>query len=85
MVATDIGGLRGYFGNDDVRYVPPADPVALRAALRAVAGDPATATAMARRAQASLIASELDAAGYVRRHVELSRELVALSRGASGQ
>ncbi|MGI4881419.1 MAG: glycosyltransferase [Janthinobacterium lividum] len=76
VVATDVGGLRGYFGDDAVRYVPGGDPMALRAALREVAADPPAATAMARRAQAHLVAAGLDAEGYVRRHVELSRELL---------
>ncbi|UAJ11591.1 glycosyltransferase [Glacieibacterium megasporae] len=77
VVATDVGGLRGYFGDDAVRYVPVGDAAALRAALREVAADPAVATAMAQRAQAHLVAAGLDAEGYVRRHVELSRELMA--------
>lgn len=76
VVATDIGGLRGYFGDDAVLYVPPGDPAALRAAFRAVAADPDAAAAMARRAQAHLIAAGLDAEGYIRRHVDLSRELL---------
>nr|WP_295664527.1 glycosyltransferase [Polymorphobacter sp.] len=76
VVATDVGGLRGYFGDDAVRYVPLGDPVALRAALRDIGADPAASTAMARRAQAHLVAAGLDAEGYVRRHVELSRELL---------
>jgi glycosyltransferase involved in cell wall biosynthesis len=80
VVATDIGGLRGYFGDDAVRYVPAADPAGLRAAFRAVAADPDAATAMARHAQAHLAAAGLDAEGYVRRHVELSREMIGASR-----
>lgn len=76
VIATDVGGLRGYFGDAMVRYVPLGDPVALRAAWREVGTDPAAATAMARRAQAHLVAAGLDAEGYVRRHVELSRELL---------
>ncbi len=77
VVASDVGGLRGYFGDDAVRYVAVGDAPGLRAALREIAADPAAATAMARRAQAHLAAAGLDAEGYIRRHVELSRALVA--------
>ena len=83
VVATDIGGLRGYFGDGELRYVGRGDAVALRAAIRAVAADPVAAAAIAVRAQDHLIANGLDANGYIRRHVELSRELIG-ARRASG-
>ncbi len=62
-----------------VRFVAVGDAAALRAALRAVAADPDAVVAMARRGQAHLVAGGLDAEGCVRRHVELSREPMAVS------
>ncbi len=79
VVATDVGGLRGYFGEEAVAYVPVGDARAMRAAFHAVADDPDAAVAQARRAQSHLVATGLDAEGYIRRHVELSGELLAAS------
>lgn len=76
VVATDTGGLRGYFDDAHVRYVPAGDPIALRAAWRALAVDPAAATALATRAQDHIIANGPDAERYVRAHVDLSRSLL---------
>lgn len=76
VVATDVGGLRGYFGDAEVHYVPVGDPVALRGARRTLAADPTAAAAMAARAQARFVGAALDAGGYVRHHVRLSRDLL---------
>ena len=76
VVATATGGLSGYFGEGEVRYVPPRDPAALRAALLAIGGDAEAASAMAVRAQARMTADDLGAERFVRRHVELSREML---------
>ncbi len=77
VVATDVGGLRGYFGDDEVRYVHVGDATALREAIRATAAGPAAAAIMAVRAQTHLLSERLDAEGYVRHHVDLSRDLLA--------
>lgn len=76
VVATGTGGLEGYFGSDAVRYVPPGDPAALRAALLEVAADPEAARARAERAQARMIEVGIGAESYIRRHVEISREML---------
>ena len=76
VVATDTGGLRFYFGADAVTYVPPQDPAALRRAIGDVREGHARAEAMARRAQARMVEGGLDAEGYVRRHVELSEDIL---------
>lgn len=34
VVCTDTGGITGYFSEEDIRYVPPQDPVALRNAVQ---------------------------------------------------
>jgi len=76
VVATATGGLEGYFGPDAVRYVPPGDPAALRAALLEIAADPEAARARAERAQAHMIEAGIGAETYIRRHVEISREML---------
>ena len=76
VVATDVGGLRAYFGDDCVVYVPPGDAQALRSAVLDLA-QATDAQARVARGQARITAEGLDAEGYVRRHVALSREILA--------
>ena len=76
VVATATGGLEGYFGADAVRYVPPGDPAALRAALLEVAADPEAARRRAERAQARMVEAGIGAEAYIRRHVDISREML---------
>ncbi len=75
VVATGTGGLDTYFTRDEVRFVPPGDVDALRAALLAVACNPQAALTQARRAQQRMTAGVLGSEAYARRHVELSRAL----------
>lgn len=77
VVATDTGGLDGYFGADAVRYVPPGDPMALRAALMEVAQDPGAARARAVRAQIRMVEAGIGAETFIRRHVDISREMLS--------
>lgn len=51
LVATAVGGLPGLLGDGAV-LVPPGDPAALGAAVRALLDDPAAATALAARGRA---------------------------------
>jgi glycosyltransferase involved in cell wall biosynthesis len=76
VVATATGGLESYFGADAVRYVPPGDAAALRAALIEVARNPEAARARAERAQARMTEASIGAESYIRRHVEISREML---------
>ena len=76
VVATQAGGLDAYFADDEIKYVAAGDARALRAAILELAADPDAALAQARRAQARLTSAELGAEAYIRRHVELSRELM---------
>ncbi len=76
VVCTDTGGLRGYFSEEDVRYVPPRDPIALRRALEELAKDDQMRFAMAKRVQARMLSADLSSRSFARRHYEISRELV---------
>ncbi|HEY4296180.1 MAG TPA: glycosyltransferase family 4 protein [Paraburkholderia sp.] len=77
VVATDIGGLSAYFSADEIRYVPPGDAAALRAAFEEIAQNPGRAREQAMRAQARMEESgDIGAQPYIRRHVALSREIL---------
>ena len=76
VVCTDTGGIRGYFSDEDVRYVPLHDPVALRRALQELAEDDRMRFAMATHAQAHMLSADLSSRSFARRHYEISRELV---------
>ena len=76
VVCTDTGGLTAYFSPQEVRYVPPRDPIALRRALEELAEDDQMRFAMAKRAQARILSSDLSSRSFARRHYEMSRELV---------
>ncbi len=77
VVATATGGLDGYFGPDAIRYVPPGDSEALRAALLDIAENPEAARTRALRAQAHMAESGLGAESFIQRHVDISREMLS--------
>ena len=76
VIASETGGLTGYFARDGVRYVSPGDVAALREAILALAQDPDAARQMAERAQARMAAGSPSAEAFVRQHVEISRTLI---------
>lgn len=77
VIASDAGGLRGYFSGEEVRYVPVGDATALRAAIESVRENGADFLRAAIDAQRRMLEGGLDSVGYARRHVELSRGLLA--------
>jgi glycosyltransferase involved in cell wall biosynthesis len=77
VVCSDIGGLRAYFSEAEVRFVPPQNADALRGAVQELANDPVTRLARARDAQLRMGPTGLSSESFVRRHVEISRELLA--------
>ncbi len=82
VVSTQTGGVEAYFSADQVLYVPPLDPAAMRDAILRLKADPAFAHGLARRAQSRMGPSGLSSHAYVARHVQLSRQL--LSRVQTG-
>lgn len=77
VVATDVGGVSAYFSADEIRYVPVGDARALRAAFEEISRDPGRALERASRAQARMAdPGDIGAQPYIRRHVELSREIL---------
>jgi glycosyltransferase involved in cell wall biosynthesis len=78
IVCSDAGGLRAYFSDPEIRFVPPHDVTALKTAIRELAAYPDARLALAEKAQARMGSSGLSSESYVRRHVEISRELLGL-------
>jgi glycosyltransferase involved in cell wall biosynthesis len=75
VVVTDVGGLRGYFSDQQVRYVPASDPDAMREAIVAVAVDTGSVQ-MVEQAQRRMIEAGLTTRRFAERHAVLSRELL---------
>jgi glycosyltransferase involved in cell wall biosynthesis len=67
VIASDLATFRAHFSPEALRFVPGGDPVALAAAIREVASDPAAATARAdeARRQAAPYAWSIQAARYL--------------------
>ena len=80
VIASDTGGLRDYFADDEIRYVPSGDPAALLAALLEMREHPQEAYQMAVRAQARMGKSGLGAEVYIKDHVRISHELMWAGR-----
>lgn len=77
IIVSDVGGLKAYFDDWQVRYVAGGDADALREAIVDLARDRDGRMAMAMRAQARIGPQGLSSESYVRRHVELSQRLLA--------
>lgn len=77
VVCTKVGGIEAYFDGEMVRYVGAGSADELRRALIELRDSPAEALAMAQRMQSHMSEQGLSSVSYVRRHVELSRELLA--------
>lgn len=78
VICTDAGGLRAYFSENEICFIPLGDPAGLQKAIPMLAGDDDLRWGLAGRAQARMTAGGLNSRSYARRHAELSRELLAL-------
>jgi glycosyltransferase involved in cell wall biosynthesis len=76
VVTSDVGGLRSYFDDSEMVFVPASDAEALRAAIIRVITERNASLAMAARAQARILQGPANVQTYIRRHVEISREVV---------
>lgn len=79
VIVSDVGGLRAYFGDADIWYVPPGDSAALAACIQRAANDPTEALARAESAQARMGPVGLSALSFAREHARLSLELLELA------
>jgi glycosyltransferase involved in cell wall biosynthesis len=80
VICSDAGGLKAYFSDNQVRYVPTGDAAALRSAIGDLAENPETRLSLAQNAQARMGPDGLSSESFVRQHVEISRNLLALER-----
>jgi len=76
VICSDVGGLRAYFSDDEIRFVKAQDSNALEQDISKAGADPEGRLAMATRAQARMGPAGLSSESYVRRHVEISRDLL---------
>jgi glycosyltransferase involved in cell wall biosynthesis len=86
-ICTDTGGLRAYFSDSEVMYVPTYRPGAMREAADELALDDNLRLGMVTRAREHLISADLTAHGFASRYRRLSEELLrsdsADSRGTT--
>jgi glycosyltransferase involved in cell wall biosynthesis len=76
VIGTDTGGLRAYFSEDEVRYVPPRDTAALRAAIEELGKNDRLRYDMAKRAQERMVRDNLTSQAYALLHKKFSEELL---------
>jgi glycosyltransferase involved in cell wall biosynthesis len=76
VICSKVGGLESYFTDSDVLYVDPLNPEQTRAAIRRLAGDEQLQKSLVENAKRRLIETGLDSKTFVKRHVDLSRELL---------
>ena len=81
LICSNTGGLKAYFLDEEIKYVPVFDPQAIRGAIEEAAVDEQGRWARAKRAQDRMGPEGLSSHAYIKRHVELSRELLALAPG----
>ena len=77
VICTDTGGLRAYFSENEICFIPLGDPAGLQKAIATLAGDDPLRWGLVERAQARMTSGGLNSRTYARRHAELSRELLA--------
>jgi glycosyltransferase involved in cell wall biosynthesis len=80
VICSDAGGLRAYFTDTDVCYVSALDATALRNTIDDLANDPDARLALAENAQARMGPNGLSSESFVKRHVAISRDLLASNR-----
>lgn len=80
VICSDDEGLRAYFSDAEVCFVPPQDVIAFRSAILALADDAEVRIALAQKAQDRMGPSGLSSEAFVRRHVEISRYLLSLKK-----
>ena len=78
VVCTDTGGIRAYFSDDHIRYVPVSDPNALRAAADELATSITLRRQLVLAAQKRVVSAGFTAQGFADRHRRLSESLLKI-------
>lgn len=79
IISSDTGGLRAYFGDDAVVYIPPSEPASLLQAVQFARRHPEDMHRLATVAQRHMTSKRMGCEAYVRRHVELTYELLKIA------
>jgi glycosyltransferase involved in cell wall biosynthesis len=79
VICTDTGGLRAYFSDTEVAYVPPGASLAMRAEAEELSKDDKRRFSMIVKAQKRMISTNLTAQGFAMRNRRLSEELLSNS------
>jgi glycosyltransferase involved in cell wall biosynthesis len=77
IVCTDTGGLRAYFSDDEIYYIPGNNSFEIQTAIMTLAANDELRRGLSARAQERMKSGGLSSRSYARRHAELSRELLA--------
>jgi glycosyltransferase involved in cell wall biosynthesis len=78
VIVTDVGGLRAYFGDDAVSYVPVGDVESLKDAVRQLEANPETSKEHVLSAQKVMGPGGLNAETYAMQHVKWTVELLSM-------
>ncbi len=76
VIATDTGGLRAYFSDSQICYVPVGDALAMRGAALELARREGSRVELAIAAQRRLIEGGITSEMYAQRHRDLTLELI---------
>jgi glycosyltransferase involved in cell wall biosynthesis len=81
VVCSDTGGLRAYFGDEHVRFVPVGNAAAMRQAVDEIAAKDELRKGLVKRAQERILSAGFTAQGFADQHRRLSEKLLAKSTG----
>jgi glycosyltransferase involved in cell wall biosynthesis len=76
VICSDTGGMRTYFSDGEIRYVPVADPAAMRSAVDEIAANDNFRRKLISKAQERIRSLDLTAQGFVDRHRKLSEKIL---------
>jgi glycosyltransferase involved in cell wall biosynthesis len=76
VICSKVGGLESYFNDSEVFYVDPFDAEQTRTAIRRLAGDAQLRETLVANSKRRLVEGGLNSKSFVKRHVDLSRELL---------
>ena len=76
VICSKVGGLESYFHDTEIFYVDPSDPEQICRAVRQLADDDQLRQSLIENSKKRLVEGAIDSKGFVKRHVELSRELL---------
>jgi glycosyltransferase involved in cell wall biosynthesis len=82
VICTDVGGLRDYFGEEEVLFVPERDPASIREAVAFLRNNPEKAITLVENSQKRLLESGYTSHDYANRYRSLTWQIL---RGESAQ